>query len=145
MAQTLQQVRDELRDFRKAHGHTAHVPETLRKAVVRLCDSHTRGAITRDVGLGWNTLLRWIEIDGAGPAAATRTASAAKVKAKVKEPKNIGFVEIKGATPFQLAAPLTEGPASSTIEVTRPDGWTVRVTGELAKDFAGAMLGKFTL
>ena len=86
-----------------------------------------------------DTLIRWIEV-----GSPTRPmAAAAKVRAKLNEPK-IEFVEIKAGAPFQLAVPRAESSAS-TVEVARPDGWTVRVTGELAKDFAGAMLGKFTL
>ncbi len=140
MVQTLQQVRDELCEFRQVHGPTALPPESLRKAVVRLCDSHARSTITRELRIGWNTLIRWIEVG----SPSRPMAAAAKVRAKLNEPKKIEFVEIKAGAPFQLAVPRAESSAS-TVEVTRPDGWTVRVTGELAKDFAGAMLGKFTL
>ena len=60
------------------------------------------------------------------------------------KPERIDFVEIKAGTPGRTPAAGPDSSASA-IEVTRPDGSTVRVTGDLARELAATLLGKITL
>ena len=138
---TLQQIGREVRRFRRKHGAGAHLPARLRQAAVDLAASLDAEKITVELAISGETLRRWRLRYPAARISPPRLV-AKKTRSTVKaRPKKIDFVEIKG-TPRQVVQP--ESP-SSAIEVTRPDGSTVRVTGDLAKDLAATLLGKITL
>lgn len=135
---TLQQIGREARRFRRKHGPGAHLPAVLRQAAAQLAASHDGERITRELRISGETLRRWkIRFPEVRAAAARSVAKPARATAKAK--RKIDFVEIKGGTPGQV---VRSESSSSVVEVTRPDGWTVRVTGDLAKELATATLGK---
>lgn len=138
---TLQQIGREVRRFRRKHGAGAHLPSRLRQAAVDLAASHDAEKITVELAISGETLRRWRLRYPAARIAPPRFV-AKKTRSTVKaRPKKIDFVEIKGLTPRQVVQPEI---LSSVVEVTRPDGWTVRLTGDLAKDLAAATLAKLT-
>jgi len=56
-------------------------------------------------------------------------------------PAPIAFFEIKPSA--SLAHDHRPAGPTSSIELTRPDGWAVRASGDLAKDLAATMFGQF--
>ena len=135
---TLQEVGHEARRLRRQHGAGVHLPASLRKAAAQLAASHDDEAITQELKISRETLRRWKLRWQAARVAAPRSAVTKPARAK---PKGIDFVEIKANAPRQMVQPES---SLSVVEVTRPDGWTVRVTGDLAKDLAAATLAKLT-
>lgn len=140
---TLQQIGREARRFRRKHGAGAHLPASLRKDAALLAVSDDAEAVTRELKISRETLRRWgIRYPATGVAVATPRSVAKTARSTVKaKPRKIDFVEIKGTTSRQVVQPES---LSSVVEVTRPDGWTVRLTGDLAKDLAAATLAKLT-
>jgi len=138
---TLKQVAETARRYRKRHGTRAHLPEDLREAAAQMARSHAVGTVVHDLGICPTSLRRWMKVYPAVRVTPPRpSATRRKVKAKPRAAaKRIDFVEIKAGQPRQVVQPAD--PASA-VEVTRPDGSTVRVTGELAKAAFAAMLGE---
>jgi hypothetical protein len=56
-------------------------------------------------------------------------------------PAPIAFFEIK--TSASLAADHPSASATSSVELTRPDGWVLRASGDVAKELAPTMFGQF--
>jgi len=146
---TIKQVGREARQFRRKHGVGAHLPEDLREAAAQLAASHETQTIIRELEISGETLRRWKERYAVTKSAVVPESSVtqrAATKPATVRPfakiKKIDVVEIK--TSGFTSAGRPEGPASF-VEVTRPDGWTVRMTGDLAKVLATAMVGNFTL
>jgi hypothetical protein len=135
---TLQEIGREARQLRRQHGAGVHLPEVLRKAAVQLAASYDDEAITRELKISQETLRRWKLRWPAARVAGPRSAVTKPARAMAK---GIDFVEIKGNAPRQVVHPES---SSSVVEVTRPDGWIVRVTGDLAKDLATTTLAKLT-
>ena len=126
-----QQVQSDIREFRRYSGQKAHLPEPLRKAAAQLAASEGVGKISQELAINRASLQRWVRLGFPAVKAAALP---------IAPTKTIEFVEIKA--PRSAFRP--EGLCPS-IEVTRPDGWTVRVSGDLAKDVAASILGKFSL
>ena len=145
---SIQQLGREARQIRREHGAGAHLPEGLRKAAVQLSSSQRTEAIIRELEISGETLRRWKERYPAAMSATTRS-SLPRQAATKPEPirpaariNRIDVVEIKASGPSPVGC---AGGVTSAIEVIRPDGWTMRMTGDLAKDLAATMVGKFKL
>ena len=143
---TIKQVGREARQFRRKHGVGAHLPKNLREAAAQLAAVHETQAIIRELEISGETLRRWKERYPATQSAVVPKSSvtkrAATKPAAIRRLAKIDVVEIKASGLTSVVRP--EG-SMSVVEVTRPDGWTVRVTGDLARGLATAMVGKFTL
>lgn len=135
---TLQEIGRKARRLRREHGAGVRLPASLRKAAAQLATSHDDEAIIGELKISRETLRRWKLRWPAVRVAAPRSAAAKPARATAKAKPRVDFVEIKGSMPRQVGQP--ESPVSA-IEVTRPDGSTVRVTGDLA----ATLLGKITL
>jgi hypothetical protein len=140
---TLQQIGREARQYRKKHGAGVRLPVGLRKAAALLATRDDAEAIAEELKISRETLRRWgiryPSVRGAvvSPQSATKASrSAARSRAK-----KFDFIEIEDTTPRRVDQ--LDG-SSSVVEVTRPDGWTVRVTGDLVKDLAAATLAKLS-
>lgn len=57
-------------------------------------------------------------------------------------PTPVAFFEIKADAPVPIGPASAD--ATQTVELRRPDGWTLRVSGDLAKELAPVMLQKFS-
>jgi hypothetical protein len=146
---TIKQVGREARQFRCKHGLGAHLPRNLREAAAQLAAVHETQAIIRELEISGETLRRWKERytalkSAVAPDSSVRNRGATKPAtvrplAKIKK---IDVVEIKTSGLTPIGCP--EG-STSVVELMRPDGWTMRVTGDLARGLATAMVGKFTL
>jgi hypothetical protein len=134
---TLHQVAQEARRYRREHGRRAHLPVALRKAVAELSCGRASAAVARELGVSPHAVSHWRKLY---PAPRVEKQSAAPRRSKAKAAlKRIDFVEIKAQEPRPVSA-ATEV-SQSALEVTRPDGSMVRVTGELAKDALTALFG----
>jgi len=135
---TLQEIGREARQLRRRHGAGVHLPAGLRKTAAQLAASHDDEAITQELRISRETLRRWkLRWPTGLRIEAPRSGVAKPGKAK---PKRIDFVEIKADQPRHVVQPAM--PPTSSVEVTRPDGSMVRVTGELASTVAAAMLAE---
>jgi len=137
---SLRQLTDEVSRLRRQRGDKVHLPEALREAAAYLAASHGIRVVSRELGISRNSLRPWMKRYPVAPAPrAQRSRSKAQA---AQRPEPVAFFEIK-TSPAAAPGRAPEG-ATSTVELTRPDGLTMRVTGELAKELVAAMLEKFT-
>ena len=133
---TLKQVSEEILRLRRERGHRTHLPGHLRQSIVDLAAEHSVEVVIRELGVTRKTIERWVERQPV-PARAKREKKA--LAPARNDP--IAFFEIKtGLTP----PTRTSECASAAIELARPDGMTLRLSGELARELAASMLDRFT-
>lgn len=159
---TFQQVAKEIRLIRRERGRRAHLPEPLRMSVAQLAiERDNAAAISRDLNITRKAVASWVKRYGAFPRAkrgkaavtaskvvgkaATAAAKAAatptsKASARAR-PEPVAFFEIKTSAAHSTRAPEV---ASTALELARPDGMTLRLSGELARELAASMLDRFT-
>lgn len=137
---SLRQLTDEVSRHRRQRGDKVHLPEALREAAAYLAASHGIRVVSRELGISRNSLRPWMKRYPVAPAPRTKRSRSTARAAPRPEP--VAFFEIKTSS---ATAPnhASEG-ATSTVELTRPDGMTMRVTGELAKELLAGLLEKFT-
>lgn len=147
---SLHQLADAVRRFRLERGESSHLPEFLREATAQLAASDGIRAVSRDLGISRNTIKLWMQrypvVVGARAGKPTRSRAAlpppgpgTPLSAAVPAP--IAFFEIKT---IAAAVPDCRLEAStSSLELTRPDGWVLRASGELAKELASTTFQRF--
>lgn len=148
---SLQQLTDDVRRLRLERGVGAHLPESLREAVAHLAATDGIKFVSRSLDVSCETIRLWMKRYPA--IACTPTAKAKRSRTSVLEriqvaplssravPAPIAFFEIK--TSASLAADHRPASPTSSVELTRPDGWVLRASGDLAKDLAPTALGQF--
>ena len=137
---SLRQLTDEVSRHRRQCGGKVHLPEALREAAAYLAASHGIRVVSRELGISRNSLRPWMKRYPVAPAPRARRSRSTAQAAPRSEP--VAFFEIK--TSAATAPGRASESATSTVELTRPDGMTMRVTGELAKELAASLLEKFT-
>lgn len=148
---SLQQLTDEVRRLRLERGVGAHLPEALREAVAHLATTDGVRTVSRSLDVSRNTIKRWMKrypaIVGTQAAKAKRSRTSVPEGMRVAPlstmavPAPIAFFEIKTSAP--LAADHRPASATSSVELTRPDGWVLRASGDVAKELALTMFGQF--
>ena len=148
---SLHQLTDDVRQLRLERGVGAHLPESLREAVAHLAASDGIRSVSRSLDVSRNTIRLWMKRYPATPC--TQAANQMRSRTSVPDgmrvaplstvavPAPIAFFEIK--TSASLATDHRPPFATSSVELTRPDGWVVRASGDVAKDLAPMMLGQF--
>lgn len=139
VTRSLGQLTDEVRQLRRERGEGAHLPEALREAAANLAAKHGIRVVSRELGISRNSLRPWMKRHPAVPA--TKQSIPAAPEAP-QRPEPVAFFEIK--TSPAVAPGWTAESTTPAIELVRPDGLTMRVTGALAKELAAAMVDKFT-
>lgn len=137
---SIRQLTEEVRRLRRQRGDKVRLPEALREAAAYLAASHGIRVVSRELGISRNSLRPWMKRYAVATAPRAKRSQSTTQAARLSEP--VAFFEIK-TSPAATPGRLPES-AASTVELTRPDGTTMRVTGELAKELAAVMLEKFT-
>ena len=126
----LRKVRSEVRRHRRRHGPRAQIPEKLRQDSVRLAKRHSLSAIANALAVSVGSVRRWKDrCDDDSPGSTSV--------------KPIDFIEIipQGGFPGSV----TGGSDSrNTVEVIRPDGWRLRLSGDCPEQLLSAVLGRFS-
>ena len=142
---TLQQVTDEVRRLRHERGKRVHLPDPLRESVARLASERDVSAVSRDLGITRNTIAKWMKrypAPSRSRSPAPQRESPVTSRAAVVRPEPIAFFEI--TTSPAPAASRASDSAASSIELARPDGMTLRLSGELVRELAVSILDRFT-
>jgi len=143
-ATTINELRDEIRDLRRTRGAHAHLPRSMREAAIRLANRHGSGAYA-EMGINLQSVKRWERLYPILFLGGSHVKSAVDEESKKPRGERVGFVEIKTSPILETRPSLWPENPTSVVEVARPDGWTFRMTGELARDFVSATISKFSL
>ena len=135
---SLQQVSEEIRRLHRERGRRAHLPDHLRESIVGLAAEHGAGVVSRELDVTRNTIDRWVKRHP-DPVPSRVKRSTKSLTPTRQDP--VAFFEIK-TSPTQAAR--TPECVSTAIELARPDGMVLRLTGELARELAASMLDRFT-
>ena len=138
----IEELRKKIYDLRCRRGPKAYLPATIREEAIKLAARH--GADTyAQLGIKLELVKIWkhhySDVFRSVNKAAPVPGRALKIPAEEK-PR---FIEIK-ADPEPRRSLWLEN-TSSVVELVRPDGWMLRVSGGLAKDVVHATIGKFSL
>ena len=137
---SIERLRNEIRELRRLHGRNVHLSRTIRESAVNLAAKHGPGVYER-VGIHLQSVKRWERLYPSLFNAAVAPAVEGACDNPSKE--KIGFIELKAA-PEPLRKLGWPEHAASVVEVARPDGWVLRMSGELAEDFVRSTIGKFS-
>ena len=139
----VEKLRKKIFALRRRRGSSkAYLPATIREEAIRLAAQHGTDTYAQ-LGIRLELVKIWKSHYSSFFRSVNKAAPASRPALKIPEKEKPCFVEIKaGPEPRRSLWPEN---TSSVVEVVRPDGWTLRVCGELAKDVVHATIGKISL